>query len=215
MRHRSSFALFLLLAGLSGFLYADDAPVRPVADLEARLEGVRSLEAAFEQVTTDKDGRAVQQSEGHLWVQTPSLFRIETSTPFVQTLVSDGKSFWAYDQDIDQVVIRNLDEDVEQVPILLLGGASQRIEDEYDVSHFADEDIEHFVLVPKSPSSLFESLTLDFTGARPVGLSISDSLGQRTHITLKDVVTNVKIDDARFGFEAPQGVDVIDDRIDQ
>ena len=204
-----------LLATMVGFgpVHADGIePVSPPARLKAMLEQFDSLEADFVQVTLDSDRRSVQESSGRLWVHTPARFRIETTEPFVQTLVSDGVNFWTYDADLEQVIVRVLEKDVEQIPVLLLGGAAERIESEYDVTFYEDETITHFVLEPLSPSSLFESLGLEFTGDVPHALSISDSIGQRTRIVFSDIKTNGPVAEEHFSFAAPAGVDVIDDR---
>lgn len=187
-------------------------PVSPPARLKAMLEQFASLEATFVQVTLDSDRRTVQESSGRLWVHTPARFRIETTEPFVQTLVSDGVNFWTYDADLEQVIVRVLEKDVEQIPVLLLGGAAERIESEYDVTFYEDETTTHFVLEPLSPSSLFESLGLEFTGDVPHALSISDSIGQRTRIVFSELKANEPVAEEHFTFVAPAGVDVIDDR---
>jgi len=195
--------------------FAGAAPNADVAleeQLNERLEGIDSLQANFVQSTSDANNRVLQNNSGRLWVSKPSRFRIETTEPYVQTLVSDGENFWSYDADLEQVIVSALDADIKQVPILLLSGQADRITREYKVSYFRDETVEHYVLAAKSASSLFETLSIEFEADKPVALTVSDSLGQRTRIELHDLEINEPIDASRFQFEAPEGVDVIDDR---
>lgn len=184
----------------------------PAARLTAELGALKSLDANFTQITLAVDGRVLQQNEGHLWVASPASFRIETQAPFAQTLVSDGKDFWSYDADLAQVIIQPLDRDLEQVPILLLGGDSAAVVDSYDISTFEDEEQRYFVLKPRSQASLFETLTLAFHAGYPVAITINDATGQQTRISLGGARINQTIDATRFQFVLPSGVDVIDDR---
>ncbi len=180
--------------------------------LKSRLDGLTSVAGHFEQVTINAENRVVQENSGRLWVRSPSSFRIETRTPFMQVLVSDGTSFWTYEEDLAQVMIQPLEDDIAQVPILLLGGRASAIVDAYEVSRYEDEAGEKFVLAPRAPGALFESMTIGFEADRPTLISIRDSLGQRTRIDVVDATINEPIDDERFSLEIPEGVDVIDDR---
>lgn len=180
--------------------------------LNRHLDAINSLEANFTQTTIDASNRTLQQQSGHLWVARPSRFRIETVKPYPQTLVSNGVDFWTWDSELEQVIIKKLDKDVKQVPILLLGGDASRIIRDYKVSHYRDQGDEHFVLQARSTSSLFETLGIAFRGQKPRSISITDSLGQQTRILLSHVIINQPIATRRFSFTPPKGADVIDDR---
>ena len=206
MRHLNK--LLLVAAMLASVAARADAQ----AALNERLDGIKTLSAAFTQTTINSSNRTLQQSSGKLWVARPSKFRIETISPSVQTLVSDGTDFWTWDADLEQVIIKKLDKDVKQVPILLLGGDTARITRQYQVQRYADKTGEHFVLKAQSSTSLFETLGMDFQHGQPVAISITDSLGQQTRITLDHVVINQPVADSRFEFVPPKGADVIDDR---
>lgn len=210
MRHLNKF--FPLAALLVSVAAWAQAPVDAQATLNERLAGIKSLSAAFTQTTINSSNRTLQQSSGKLWVARPSRFRIETTSPSVQTLVSDGTDFWTWDADLEQVIIKKLDKDVKQVPILLLGGDTDRITRQYQVRRYEDKEGEHFVLTAQSNTSLFETLGMDFQHGQPAAISITDSLGQQTRITLDHVVINQPIAESRFEFAPPKGADVIDDR---
>lgn len=199
----------LLLAGLclGASAWADDGEI-----LKARLDQLDSLTGAFEQVTINAENRVVQENEGHLWVRSPASFRVETMAPFVQTLVSDGQSLWTFDEDLAQVVIRDLEQNVAQVPILLFSGGADAVIDAYRVTRYEDDDGENFVLSPRDEGALFESMTIGFDGPRPTAILIRDSLGQRTRIDVLEAQINEPVADDRFVLEIPDGVDVVDDR---
>lgn len=206
MRHLNRLLLLLLTIPLPAV--ASDAE-----RLQALLADVSSLVSDFNQVTINADNRLLQENRGRLWVEGPSSFRIETHSPFSQTLVSNGTDFWTFDADLEQVIVRPLDDDLSEVPILLLGAGVGDITETYDVSRFEDEEGEHFVLSPRSQQAVFESLTLSFKATVPSAIRIRDSLGQRTRIDFETPEPNIDIAPARFVLEIPDGVDVIDDRI--
>ncbi len=210
MRRRSNAAQILLL-WLCG-----TAPVQALdaaSELKAHLSELDSISSQFEQVTIGRNNRVVQHSTGSLWVDRNNRFRIETAAPFPQVLVSNGKDFWSYDEDLAQVVVRELNQSAAEVPILLLGGRADEIIEAYEVNRFADDDQVEFVLTPLNPARLFETFAITFKRGLPTAISITDGLGQRTHINLSNTRTNQNLADDHFTLAIPEGADVIDDRI--
>lgn len=197
----------LVLASCALAVRADDGGA-----LKAKLDALNSITGRFEQVTINANNRVVQENTGHLWVRSPASFRVETLAPFAQTLVSDGTSLWTFDEDLAQVIVRELERDVTEVPILLLGGSADAVINAYDVTRYEDEDGEKFVLVPRDSGAVFESMTIAFDATMPTSISIRDSLGQRTRIDVHEQVVNEPVADDRFALDIPEGVDVIDDR---
>lgn len=214
MRLLNSITACVIALAVTMSCQADEGmPGAPGDELNARLSAMSALDADFSQTTIDSSNRTLQENSGHLWVRSPARFRIETHDPFAQTLVSDGTSFWSYDAELEQVIIRDLEADIRQVPILLLSGDTEQLTDEYDVSYYEDETREYFVLAPRASDSLFESLSIEFANEMPSSITIADSLGQRTRIDLSTVAVNQPQVDNPFTFEPPPGVDVIDDRV--
>jgi outer membrane lipoprotein carrier protein len=213
MHHRSkSIAVLLSLYACLGVASGPDD--ESLADqLSRRLATVRTMDATFTQTTTDRDGRTTQAVPGHLWIESPNRFRVESEPPLAQVLVSDGSTLWTYDLDLEQVIIGPMDADIQQVPILLLGGETGKILAAYEVSEYADETSQHYVMRPLSAGSLFETLAIEFTGETLIAITLVDGLGQRTRIQFAAMTVNGLIDPARFLFAIPAGVDVIDDRV--
>ena len=183
------------------------------AQLAEALARVTHMSASFTQLTTDRSLRVLQENRGYLWVNPGAKFRIETSAPDEQMLVSNGQDFWVYDADLEQVLISKLEADVSQVPILLLGGHLDKIDASYSVSYFEDEMGQNYVLSPLSSESLFTSLSVSFQRSLPARIAILDALGQRTLISLADVSVDDEIAPALFDFVPPTGTDIIDDRL--
>ena len=105
----SSLGLWLIL-GLAGTACASAAVVdaEPVnsasidqsAELIGQLQQIQTLTASYIQTTVDNRQQLVQQARGSAWVSAPGKFRLETNEPSTQTLVSDGETFWSFDEDL-------------------------------------------------------------------------------------------------------------------
>ena len=195
--------LWLLLAVVASDSHAQQTP----ADrLIKHLDSIGSLHATFEQSSS----RSEQQS-GELWLQKPDRFRLETLAPLSQIIVSDGASLWIYDRDLEQVIIDDLDQRAEEMPILLLAGKADELVADYEVDFYADESREHFVLHPIDDRGAFGKLGITLESGLPVSVTIESTLQELVRIDFK-VQGNKTLVEGLFTFQVPEGIDVIDDR---
>ncbi|MFP6808649.1 MAG: outer membrane lipoprotein chaperone LolA [Pseudomonadales bacterium] len=202
----------LLTVGSADANAFTEEPAEYSSRLISYLNGISSLSGDFEQVTHSSWSPSSDIYRGQLWVARPHLFRVDTFSPSVQTLVSDGQDFWTYDEDLEQVIVSKLNNDLSQVPLLLFSSDISGLEKAYAISGYSDEVSNHFVLEPLSETSLFRSLVLVFRDGKPITISINATTGQVTTIALSNTMINEDIPAERFEFVAPENVDVIDDR---
>ncbi len=202
------FPLMLTLMSATSGAWSAEHSVR----LSAYLADIATLSGQFEQISVDAGTGFTSHQTGSLWIAKPNRFRLVTIEPSAQTLVSNGADFWVYDQALEQVIISKLNTDINQVPVLLFAGSSEEIEQAYTVSGYLDEAGEYFLLEPRTQSSLFSSLSLDFRAGIPHTIRINAANGQLTTINLGQVLINETIAAHQFVFEIPADVDVIDDR---
>lgn len=204
-------SLFLLLLVAAGPVSANSK-----AELISKLNQINSITAHFAQETSDQSGAIVNLSRGQLQVANGGKFNIETMEPFEQHIVSDGEDLYTYDLDLDQVVVQPLVKDPTQVPILLLGNANPEVLAAFEVHVIEQPDSNQqnvaFQLQTEDPSSVIEWINLVFEDGIPTTISLRDSLGQTTTISLDNVALNPEIEAERFIFTLPEGVDLIDDR---
>ncbi len=200
----AALAFVLLLAPLAAS--ADSQAASRLAQL---LEPLKTYEAGFEQLILDGSGNRLQRTEGKMWLSRPGRFRWEVNAPYRQTVVSDGEKLYLHDPDLEQVSIQPLDTRVTHTPALLLSGSADALTENYRVTRSQQGTAETFTLMPKTPDTLFESLKLTFHGEKFVALQMHDSTGQETKISFDDVKLNPSLDESRFKFEIPEGVDVI------
>lgn len=187
-----------------------------VAGLQEKLGVIKSFSANFVQSTQDNLGNTLQSVKGFMQVAKPGKLRWKTEGIYQQLVISDGKSLWIYDEDLEQVSIKNMENRLSETPALLLGGDISAIDEDFIISQIPSDNSLLYVLQPKDTSQLFDSLELNFNTLHEdqplTEMVIRDASGQVTHISFSDVRSNPKLEDKIFTFDIPQGIDVIDGR---
>jgi outer membrane lipoprotein carrier protein len=149
-------------------------------------------------------------------VAKPGKLRWKTEGVYEQLVISDGKSLWIYDADLEQVSIKDMDNRLSETPALLLGGDVSAIDNDFNITQAPSDNTLLFILQPKDSSQLFDSLELSFNKLdkdQPLTqMIIRDASGQITDISFTNVSRNPKLGLNIFTFEIPKGVDVIDGR---
>lgn len=183
-----------------------------VQQLEAILQQTQSLSAAVVQLQVDQDGRELQESQAELVMQKPGNFYWELVSPYSELMVTDGDLIWRYEPDLEQVTIQHFDSELDRTPIMLLNGDAQEIAATYEVTMGTMDDIRfsRFILVPRSPSRLFERLAVTFRDAELIEMQFEDSLGQQTSLSFENIVRNQPLAADQFRFTPPEGVEIID-----
>jgi outer membrane lipoprotein carrier protein len=181
----------------------------PAATLQEYLDGLSSFEAQFRQQVVDSRGRTAEESSGRLYLQKPDRFRWDYANPGAQQIVSDGRNLWHYDADLEQVMVKSLDESLSTTPALLLAG-KQDVTEGYEVTDQGTRDgLEWIGLTPRRDDTDFRSLALGFAQGTLRAMELQDKLGQRTRIDFGSIRRNPPLDRSLFVFTPPPGVDVI------
>ncbi|WP_083651444.1 outer membrane lipoprotein chaperone LolA [Vreelandella massiliensis] len=186
-------------------VWANEAAQR----LTERLEPLETYQATFEQRILDGSGERLQEANGEMWLSRPGLLRWEVEAPYAQTVVADGEDVYLYDPDLEQVTVQQVDDRVTHTPAMLLSGNVEDLAQSYDIFYEKENEEDVFTLIPLSNETLFEELSLTFNGETLTELWMTDSTGQRTAIAFSDIQQNGSIDEERFTFDVPDGVDVI------
>lgn len=189
--------------------------------LKARLATLRTLSANFEQQVTAADGHELQASAGLMQLAKPGHIYWVAEPPFEQTVVADGTKIWIYDPDLAQVTVKTLHRQLDNSPAALLVGDSDRLLEEFRVcvvpdaggpeAQKPDANRMRIVLHPLATDAVYTRIELVFAGAEPRAMIMTDSLGQRTDIQLREVEINQPVDPKLFRFMPPPGVDVFQD----
>lgn len=189
--------------------------VASASDLEEfsrRLKDMETMSAEFTQTVFDHSGRVLQQIEGNLSVKTPGKMHWQTSEDFGQLVISDGQTLWVYDQDLEQVTIRDLAKNIQDTPALLLSGNEGEIGQHFEVTAVSLPEEVRYRLVPKDKSRLFEALDFSYVKDELANMTILDAAGQVTVVSFVERQHNPELDDSLFTFVIPEDTDVIDAR---
>ncbi|MDO8334831.1 MAG: outer membrane lipoprotein chaperone LolA [Nitrosomonas sp.] len=209
MNHsRCARLLLLLLASLMPALTEAAA----TENLKNFIKETRTVRANFSQTLYDKNARTLQESKGTMLFERPEKFRWTYEKPYEQLIVGDGTQVWFYDQDLNQVTIRQFNIAIGSSPAALLAGSST-IEDNFVLNELGlQNEIEWLEAIPKSKESAFEFIQMGFS---PDGMlrimALRDSFGQTTLLTFSDLEKNPKLPVELFKFTPPANADVISD----
>ena len=199
------FAISLTLLFFNSPLYAEDQPVKQLKDF---LKASKSLSADFKQVVINEAGKPVQTSYGVFYLQRPGKFRWDYQKPFQQQIVANSGKVWFYDQDLDQVTVKKLDESLGSTPALLLSGDIS-LDDNFIIEKQGIEGSMQWIkLSPKSQESSFKYILIGLNKGSLGGMELSDNFGQLTRIYFSSVLLNPPIKQTLFQFQAPKGADV-------
>jgi outer membrane lipoprotein carrier protein len=205
MKNLTLFAILVALLFFNSPGFAED---QPVTQLKVFLKNSRSLTADFKQVVINEAGNPVQTSYGVFLLQRPGKFRWDYEKPFQQQIVSDSGKVWFYDQDLEQVTVKKLDESLGSTPALLLSGDIS-LEENFNLEkQGSEDDMQWIKLLPKSQESSFKYITIGLKKGSLGGMELSDNFGQLTRIYFSNVIINPPIKQTLFQFQAPKGADV-------
>jgi chaperone LolA len=137
------------------FMLSSVAHAAATDKLKAFIAATRSAQANFTQEVQDKNGRRIQSASGTMQFVRPGKFRWEYRKPYEQLIVGDGKKFWMYDVDLEQVTVKKLDTALGSSPAALLSGSNE-IERGFALKNIESRDgLEWLQATPRSSESSF------------------------------------------------------------
>jgi len=217
-RHKS-FVAFLLIGGGLAFLsvatasHAQNAETVVMA-LERRYASVKTVTGGFQQTYR---GPGIDQLEsGSFWLKRPGFMRWEYRQPEEKLFIADGRESFLYVPEDRQVTIQPLlVSDMRGMPLELLLGAG-KIRESFEVSWELEfrpktESANLIRLTPARSDAEYSFLILELDPETSDirRIVIRERTGNTSEFLLTDVITNPKIEDKKFQFKIPKGVEVI------
>ena len=202
---RSKFVVSALVWLLAIGAQAGGEP-EDIQALRDLLEPISSLSAAFDQRIQDANGLDIQRSSGHFQIAKPNSLRWIVEQPMPQQVISDGISLWVYDPDLEQVMVQPFQANIQSAPAMLFSGNLEALDSAYRVDKLSGNT---FLLTPERGDSLFSSVQIEFDSRQPKSLTLTDNLGQVTHISFGGLVYNPPLAADQFVFDIPAGTDII------
>lgn len=173
------------------------------AELLGRIDALGHLAADFTQDQYGPSGELLEQATGQVRLLRPK-FRWEVTSPYPQVIVADADELSVYDPDLEQVVVRPIDEALADTPLALLTRSTLALNADYQVSRLGEGA---FSLRPRSDDALIAEVVLAFAGDQLQELIIRDSLGHRTDIAFSRFQDASVIESADFTLDLPLGVE--------
>ena len=87
-----------------------------INSLESFLQGLNSLEVDFTQILMNENGRELERASGVLYLKKPGKFYWNYQHPYSQKIITNGKILWIFDEDLEQVTIKNIDNSISKTP---------------------------------------------------------------------------------------------------
>lgn len=179
--------------------------------LKTFIAATHSAQANFTQEVKDKSGKRIQFASGTMQFVRPGKFRWVYQKPYEQLIVGDGRKFWMYDVDLNQVTVKRLDAALGSSPAALLSGSNE-IERGFDLKENGSRDgLDWLQATPKAQDSSFEKILMAFNAQDElVIMELNDAFGHKTVLRFSAMQRNPKLSAQQFQFTPPKGADVLE-----
>lgn len=210
---------FVALALLSIATAAAGAQERSVADVAKAVDDhYNKLQAFTAEFSESYRGAGIERTEsGTLWLKKPGKMRWEYRQPREKVFVTDGSTAYFYvtgDQQARRAPVKKLD-DLRSPLRYLLG--KTKLQKEFQDLAFAPKiqplTPGNVVLhgQPKSLADRVSDVVLEISPeSRIVRLVVEEVDGSTTEFRFTNIVENPAVADAKFRFQAPEGVQVVE-----
>ena len=195
---RRTFIIGLCLASAAALAAGKTEATGSLARLKAFLKSTTSARGTFRQTVIDRSGREVSKpSSGYFRFMRPGRFEWTYEKPYVQRIMSDGKTLWIHDPELFQVTEKALEGALPSTPAAILFG-ERDFEEDWNVTEISDTVLE---ARPKNPDGSFESVVIEFDARGELaGMELVDTFAQRTTLVFGEIVRE-RMDPASFRLE--------------
>jgi outer membrane lipoprotein carrier protein len=179
--------------------------------LQYFLTDLRSLEAKFVQILINENGDELERTEGVLYLQTPDSFFWHYQKPYAQKIISNGSKLWIFDEDLEQVTVKNIDNKIEQTPAGIILGNHSIKEHFVQISIGVIDGYDWIELTPRDLDAQYKNIKIGFNNNNLGMMIIIDNLEQITRIDFSDSKKNIKLSSEIFNFNVPDNIDIFDE----
>ena len=196
-----------ILAALCISVCAGLVHASAISDFQTFTASTQSGRASFEQFVFDAKGKQMQRTKGTLTFVRPGKFRFQYEKP-AQVIVGDGKKVSFFDQDLNQVTVKKMEQAFSSTPAALLAGKAD-IEKTFTlVASGEAEGLSWLDAEPRQKDAGIEKFRLGFAKGQLAAMELNDAFGNRSRLNFSKFERNPKIDGKEFIFVPPKGADV-------
>ena len=180
-----------------------------LARMQQRYDCSNSLQANFVE-TLSSPGGMPRTRKGTVYFKKVGRMRWKFEAPFQGTVVSDGKTVYDYEQDLNQVVELPVSRALKgNATAFLLGLGNIRRDFNASLPPAPSGDgLTHVILTPKGGGDTME-LGLDPKSYDIVNFKLTSQIGGVTDLKFTNIQTNVALKDSLFRFTIPDGADIV------
>ncbi len=180
--------------------------------LQNFLKNLESLEVRFIQKLVNENGEELEKTEGVLYLQRPEKFYWHYQKPYSQKIISNGNILWIFDEDLEQVTVKNIDNRIDETPAGIILGNKSIQEHFVHLNMGVIDGYDWVELTPKNLEAQYKNIKMGFDGDKLGMMIITDNLEQTTRIDFSDFKKNITLSSSIFNFEVPNNVDIYDER---
>jgi outer membrane lipoprotein carrier protein len=210
----AKYGLVFAITALSYYANANDA----IEQLRLFTKSTKSASGDFiqQQVTIQSNGqpRVNKEISGRFTFLRPGKFIWETTKPYQQKMIADGKQLAMWDKDLNQVTYRKADQAIAATPAAILFG-NNSLEQYFDLKPVPDKgELQWVELSPKSVGGAqndlpYSKIGIGLLNNLPQAMELRDNFGNVVLLTFKNIQANVPIAPNDFVFKIPPGTDVV------
>lgn len=210
-------ALFCLLI-INVDLYAQEN--NKASDMLDKVrKGLTSLSANFQQYEVDANDRKSEVSTGLMWLRAPDQFKWQYQKPIPQLISANGKQVWVYDEDLEQVTVKQQRSQQNPIYVLLNKELSEKnyqisYEDDAKNSGGTKENVHWIKMVPNQPSDEVKIVWLGIKNEQLTVLKLQNQLDNLVVFEFAEIKRNPSLDADFFTFNVPKGTDIISETAD-
>ena len=180
-----------------------------VQQFEQFVQTVPAATGIFKQYTVGTDGQISNEQEGVFSFSRPGKFRWDIKTPYAQQVVSDGKTLYQYDPDLQQMTVRALDQSIGSSPAAILFGQG-KLQQAFDISTQPNADgMTWLRAIPRQPDAGLNRVDIGISEGRPARMILLDGFGQTTQVDLITFRARGGFDASEFQISPPAGTDIV------
>jgi len=175
---------------------------------------ITTFQAKFKQVFSKKFHGDQPAESGVIYIKKPGFMLWDYLLPDKKMFLIDGKKAWMYEPSSKQALWRDVKDSSLPTPVKFLWGQG-KLTDEFHVkivpnSKFAGKNQKALKLLPKKRSPHFKLVmfVVDVQGA-VVSSIVYDHEGNKNQITFSEINLNKTIENKKFAFTPPKGVQVL------
>jgi len=178
------------------------------ADLQNYVNQLQTFKADFVQTQPDEEVFSTNTSIGHFELNRPGQLVWEYAKPNEQKIVVDGKNLWVYDEDLDQVTVRPIDDVKAELPLSWLL-YKEPIQSKFMIIESGDKSgTKWFNLTPKQPT-YFQSIEVGMKDGEMTQVWMYQSADNITKVSFSNIQSNQVIPYKTFQFKLPEGADLV------